>query len=303
MTLITVVVPSYDSLETIRRCVASICAQSMCTDFETIVFHSGGDDPTDLLFDLPDVSVVHVGPKTLPAVKRNRGVRVARGDYVAFLDADCVADSDWLRRLRETLDALGPDVAGVGGSVAFESAATPVAWAMHMTEFAEWLPSTRAGFRRDFPSCNALYRVDVLRRAGGFPESFFPCEDTALNARLRAQGFRLGFDPSARVTHHQLGSFRALCRKNFLFGRQYALAAARYGLPGSSASRPVFAVPVFAYRMTRLLQRVSSYGRGGRLSRTAAALPICVVFLVAWTIGFTRINCRKEPSWRLDRRC
>src|SRR3954449_7862703 len=65
---------------------------------------------------LPVVRVVRTGGGG-PARARNLGWRVARTEWIAFLDDDVVPDPDWYERLGEDIAALGPDVAGSQGRV------------------------------------------------------------------------------------------------------------------------------------------------------------------------------------------
>ena len=49
------------------------------------------------------VKLIHLPQQTDPALARNIGAQQAQGEILAFIDADCVARSDWLHRLYTTL--------------------------------------------------------------------------------------------------------------------------------------------------------------------------------------------------------
>ena len=109
----SVVVPSYQSAATIRACLRSLAAQDLAAPYEVIVVDSSRDGTAEIVAnEFEDVMLVHRADQTEPAAARNLGLERARADVVAFLDADCVAPADWLRRLRQAVEH-GCD--GVGG--------------------------------------------------------------------------------------------------------------------------------------------------------------------------------------------
>ena len=106
----SVVVPTYDRAASIGRTLDSVFAQSLA-DFELIVVDDGSSDDTLERLDRIDDPrlVVATQPNAGPAAARNRGVRLARGAHVAFLDSDDL----WYPRFLEAAAALlepDPDV-------------------------------------------------------------------------------------------------------------------------------------------------------------------------------------------------
>jgi glycosyltransferase involved in cell wall biosynthesis len=86
---VSVILPAYNRLGHLRAAVASVLAQT-CTDFELIVADDGSEAQTrDYLSTLgPPVRVLWLPHSGVPAVPRNAALRVARGQYLAFLDSD-----------------------------------------------------------------------------------------------------------------------------------------------------------------------------------------------------------------------
>ena len=196
----SIIIPSYNSRATIRRCLQSLLAQESDVTHE-IILVDGSDDGTDEIVrsEFPSVRLVHLETRTLPGRGRNLGVQEARGELLCFTDADCVVEPDWLNRLTGHLDS--GDVAGVGGSVLNGLPQNPVAWCGYLVEFSEYLPSMPPGPSVLLPTCNAAFRRDVFETLGGFPEELWPAEDQIFSWRLVQGGDRLAFDPSIRVSH------------------------------------------------------------------------------------------------------
>jgi len=95
MPKVSVIIPCYKSEKYIRQCVDSVLAQTF-KDWEAIfVDDKPSKEMIDIMCDYEDrdsrISFNAWWTKRSPAIARNVGVAKARGDYIAFLDAD-----DWL---------------------------------------------------------------------------------------------------------------------------------------------------------------------------------------------------------------
>src|SRR5688572_21591436 len=96
----SIVVPSYRSAATIARCLRSLIAQDAPFDYEVIVVDSSDDGTAELVRrDFPGVCLHHLPDRVGPETARNIGAKHAKGAILAFLDSDCIAPRDWLRRL------------------------------------------------------------------------------------------------------------------------------------------------------------------------------------------------------------
>lgn len=94
--LVSCVIPAHNSASTISDAIASVLAQTY-RPTELIVVDAGSTDRTrDVAADLaPEARLLCLGDVSPPAA-RNAGVRAARGEFVAFLDADDVWTDDKL---------------------------------------------------------------------------------------------------------------------------------------------------------------------------------------------------------------
>jgi histidinol-phosphate phosphatase family protein len=133
---------------------------------------------------LPAARVVRTGGGG-PARARNLGWRVARSEWIAFLDDDVVPDPDWFERLDDDLAGLGPDVAGSQGRVR-----VPLPEDRRPTD---WERGTAGLATSAWITADLAYRRAALAAVGGFDERFPRAfrEDSDLALRVMDTGRRL----------------------------------------------------------------------------------------------------------------
>jgi hypothetical protein len=134
------------------------------------------------------------------AAARNVGAEQASGDYLVFIDADCIAAPDMIERLLERHRQGYPVV---GGSVAVEAGGY---WSLcdNMLVFAPFLSVTPAGPRDYLPGLSWSIERALFEQVGGFDQRFTQSagEDIELGLRLRRHGVTPFFEPRA-VLHHR----------------------------------------------------------------------------------------------------
>src|SRR5688572_5665963 len=95
--VVSVIIAVWNSPCQIRQCLAALERQTLPRDqFEILVVDNGStDDTAAVAHAVPGVTVIEEArPGSYAA--RNRGLVAARGEYVAFTDADCLPAPDWL---------------------------------------------------------------------------------------------------------------------------------------------------------------------------------------------------------------
>ena len=104
---ITVIVPVYNTADTLARCVDSIIAQSY-SDWEVILIDDGSPDGAPAMCDDyqaadPRIRVLHK-PNGGLSDARNAGIDMARGEWITFVDSDDYLSSDTLQTISDTAD-------------------------------------------------------------------------------------------------------------------------------------------------------------------------------------------------------
>jgi glycosyltransferase involved in cell wall biosynthesis len=284
----SVIVPSYRSESTIAACLSSLLAQEGASPCEVIVVDSSPDGTGDLVASaFPRVRLLRLARRTEAAAARNLGAAQARGERLAFLDSDCVAPRDWLRRLEAVLDH-GYD--GVGGAIANGNGDSLVSWAGYLCEFREFLPGGPARDAANLTLGNAAYRRALFQSAGGFPTGCFPQEDQVFHQRLRARQARLRLDPSIVVAHTHRTARREFLAHQRLIGRANARVLGLLGRRGATIARhrglAVLTLPALVtLRFARTL--LACRGVGDRLVVRRPRLAwLCWLGMCSWGRGF-----------------
>jgi glycosyltransferase involved in cell wall biosynthesis len=222
---LTVVIPTYNRQELLRRTLAGYAKQSTRALKEVIVVDDGSTDGTKAVIEeaqqrSPFPVRYFYQPNQGPAAARNRGLEQVTTRLVLLTDDDMVphpdlvtSHLDWHNRHPEL-------------SVAVLGFAT---WAPELdpTPFMRWYgedgPLFAYGrFKKNseisfwyFYSCNISLKREFLEKCGKFDERFKMAayEDVELGFRLSRSGLRLLFNPQAVAYHHQRFTFEDACRR------------------------------------------------------------------------------------------
>ncbi|MBC7360388.1 MAG: glycosyltransferase [Desulfacinum sp.] len=180
--LVSVIMPCYNAAPYLREALESVFGQTH-RSVELIVVDDGStDESLEILAQYPQVQLLrqdHQGP--YPA--RNKGIGVAQGQYVAFLDADDYWAPTFLEEMVAALEGSGAALAYCGWQNVGEvrTSAEP-----YVPPDYEKEGKLHAFLRAasPWPIHAALVKKDVLDAAGGFDESLLTCMDYDLWLRI-----------------------------------------------------------------------------------------------------------------------
>lgn len=211
MDKISVIIPCFNSRETIRKCVSSIL-ETGYSPLEIILVDDHSTDTTlDVLEEIRqrniDLVCVVAGLKNLGAgVARNIGACAASGRYYLFIDSDVEMVSTTLNQFSRTIKTAD----SVSGHYHWQPLNNSVV--ANYKAYLNYSMNTREGiFRYEvFNSAIAGIRSEVFLSSGGFSENLRPgmdYENEEFGHRLYKQHITL-FDPSLVVRHHFPGFWR-----------------------------------------------------------------------------------------------
>lgn len=211
--LVSVIVPVWNGAEEIPLCLAALEAQTYPRDrLEIIVVDNASTDATaDCVRRFPGVTLLHE-PVAGSYHARNLGLGQARGEYIAFTDADCIPATDWIEKAIGHARAR-PDAGVIAGRIELFR---PEPKADEIYECYERLFSFRQdiGARKGFcATANWIGRRDDLRAFGGFQADRKSGADGELARRFHVSGKPIVYAADAVVRHPVRGSFDDLAKK------------------------------------------------------------------------------------------
>jgi cellulose synthase/poly-beta-1,6-N-acetylglucosamine synthase-like glycosyltransferase len=207
---VSVIVPVRDGAATIADCIDAILAATYPPDLrEILVVDNASTDETASLIRSRPVTYLHE-PQPGVSNARNRGIAESTGDILAFVDADCIVEPQWLTELvRPFKDS---EVGAVAGDLK-HAPPTNAAERQAVRLLGNW---QQFAFSSDpaYPiTANAAYRRDVIELIGPFDPHMTRAQDVELGLRFQERsGRRLAYAEHATARHRnrstQLGFFR-----------------------------------------------------------------------------------------------
>ena len=284
----TIVVPCRGHARQLASCLRGLEQQVSTSPYEIIVVDSAADPAVATVVGrFPMVFLVRSQLGLLPSAARNLGVSQARGRYLAFTDADCVPEPQWLQ---SAIEALRAGAKVVGGPVLDALPFHPIAVADNLLQFADFPQKRPDGAASYFPGCNVALGRDEFHQLGGFPHTTLQAgEDTLFCEAATARwpdGIR--FVQGMRVRHTGRTNFIAFWKHQESFGFcRGALGLKLRTLYKNLGKWSVMTTPVACKRLSYIVFRTMQWHPVG-LVRIILLLPVLLIGLAAWARGFRR---------------
>ncbi len=178
----------------------------------------------------------------------NYGIARAKGEAVATIGGDCIANPFWLKELRTTLREY--DIA----------AGKTINIGYHAFEMLERVELYHKGMDISYPSGNMAWRRKVLEDVEGFDPWFVTAEDIDLNYRAVSKGYRIGYNEDAIVYHRMKESFVRFFKQAFWNGWGRKQLTMKHGrLWGSYKPQRLFETSMNTWSYARLVCAMVGY--------------------------------------------
>ena len=257
--LVSVVIPAFNGGALLRAAVDSVLAQDYLVPYEIVVVDDGSTDPVEpFLADAGERVRIVRKDNGGTASARNRGVREAQGDYIAFLDQDDLWDPHKLSRQVPLF--RHDDIALVHAGARF------VDTSGHVTSILEGDPNlTTHELLADSRLAvqTVVVRRSVLETLGGFDESLSGADDWDMWIRI-IDRFRITAVPDALATIRVHPGNQSRDAELMYSSAEQVMAKHRR-IHGSCAACDR------AFRIAARANRAAYYGRLRERARTAAA--------------------------------
>ena len=197
----SVIIPFKNSESTLSKCIQSITSQTYNQeDYEIICVDNASTDSSKDIIDkfikrYPKlIKVITSNANTVSGV-RNDGAAVAKGEFLAFLDSDCVAPTWWLQHAVHVINKI-KNVGALGG---FGKYCRDDNFLMQI-----WNRNVKpksSGYIDWLPACDFFIDKELFLRVGGFSEDIITSEDVDICMKVITNGKAIFYDVELDVIH------------------------------------------------------------------------------------------------------
>lgn len=224
---VSIIVPVFNDADRLKLCLAALAEQTYGrSHYEVIVVDNGSSDLDAVKSLIASYDNVILAQESTPGsyAARNRGISLAKGEAIAFTDADCIPASDWIEKGIQHL--LGtPNCGLVAGEIRIffkdPERLTSVELFEKVTAFAQkqYIQEHRYG-----ATANLFTLKRIVDRVGMFNPNLKSSGDKEWGQRVAASNYRQVYAADACVLHPARYSFKQLYSRTLrIIGGYYDL--------------------------------------------------------------------------------
>jgi glycosyltransferase involved in cell wall biosynthesis len=209
---VSVIIPHLNQPDFLLRCLQSIALQSYDQSLVDVIVVDNGSKklPTEICQQFPNVKLLYEATPG-PGPARNKGIETAQTEVLAFIDADCIADENWLMSLVSALQKATTDIVGGDVRIAYENPKKITALEAYESVFAfrqqEYIEKKRFS-----ATLNLATTMKVMREVGPF-RGIEVAEDRDWGNRANLLGKKIAYVDNMTVGHPARTTFEELTRK------------------------------------------------------------------------------------------
>lgn len=314
----SVIILNWNGRHLVEECLDSLFAQTF-REFETIVVDNGSTDGSVGFLQTRYGERIRL--LSLPCnvgfgAGNNRGIELAKGEWVVFLNNDTQVDARWLEELSSSAHRH-PEIPVFACKVLNYYRRDEIDTVGHLL-YPDGINRGRGRLEKDrgqydreeevfFPSgCAAAFRKELLDAIGGFDESFFAYgDDTELGLRARLYGAGCLLAPRAVVYHKYSGTSGSYSEfKAYHVERNRVWVVLKYFPLRWILLSPFYTIVRMVYHLTAALRRK---GAAGKFAEQGSTWRLIRVIIRAYRDALSRLpsvlaerrrirNLRKVPS-------
>jgi len=212
---VSIIIPVFNKWEYTAACLRSLAATEAKSGFEVILVDDHSNDET------PEMAQAVLGLSYLRNTRNlgfvascNRGLEAARGEFTVLLNNDTQVLDGWLDALLDTFEKF-PDTGLAGAQLLYPDGSLQEAGGIIFNDGSGWNygrndtpDKPEYQYLREVDYCSGaciMLRTELFRELHGFDTRYAPAyyEDTDLAFRVREAGYKVRYQPRARIIHHE----------------------------------------------------------------------------------------------------
>ncbi len=204
---LSVIIPHYNDCVRLQKCLTALAPQ-LTPDSEVIVVDNNSPNPPTDMQILPDRIIYTSEEKKGAAHARNKGVSLSRGEYLLFIDCDCIPNNDWLSQALK----ICSENSVFGGRVdVFNETPPPMNGAEAFEHAFAFNQETYIKKKKFSVTANLLVSRKIFNKVGDFKAEV--SEDTEWCLRLVKHQIPLEYQAQLIVSHPTRNNWSELKRK------------------------------------------------------------------------------------------
>jgi glycosyltransferase involved in cell wall biosynthesis len=219
--IFSVIVPFFNEESYIEQCVQALVNQDFKKDEYELIFvdNNSSDKSSEIIQQFPEIILLSEEKKGAYAA-RNKGLEVAKGYIIAFTDADCRVEKDWLTNIYEGMNKT--DAAIVLGKTGFPSDSS------YLLRFFEDYDNAKAEYVLNYCENYYIYayggnmavKTEVFQKIGFFKE-WLRGGDVELVQRYlsRYPNAKVTYLSGMKILHLEVRSLKAWLKKMYTYGQ------------------------------------------------------------------------------------
>jgi len=228
LAFVSIIVPVYNNEKIIGDCIEALLGQDYPKDrYEVIIIDNNSTDKSAEIIKSYPVQYALEDTIQTSYAARNRGVKSSRGEILAFLDADCIAEKDWLKK---GAGGFAEDNIGcVTGEVKSTKPQNYVEEYLCKKDVFSQKSSLNNFFLPRVVTANTFYRRDVFNKIGFFRERWVSGGDADFGWRMQLEtAYKVKFISDAVVFHKHRSTLESMFKQSVKWGIGSVLLYKKY---------------------------------------------------------------------------
>ncbi|WP_322744411.1 MULTISPECIES: glycosyltransferase [unclassified Coleofasciculus] len=212
----SVIIPVYNDAERLKLCLEALENQTYPkTGYEVIVVDNASDEAADIKGVVAQFGQAIAAYESTPGsyAARNKGISLAKGEVIAFTDADCIPASDWIEKGVENLLKVS-NCGLLAGNIEVFPKDINRPTLVELFEIANAFPQKQ--HLRDMKygaTANLLTFKSVIQEVGTFNQDLKSGGDLDWGRRVYDHGYEQVYAEEVRIAHPARASFNQIYQK------------------------------------------------------------------------------------------
>ena len=181
--VLSVIIPMWNEENYLRSCLQSLKNQKTSFQYEVILVDNNSSDNSLKIASKFPVSIVSE-KRQGRSYSRNKGIELARGEFIVLTEADCILPSDWLQTIYSHF-ASHPEIIGLAGTSFFYNSSDYQKYLLKLLIISSSLMYRFFSGNNTLRGQNSAFQKSILKKTGSFNPDYTPFDDLEF-------GFRAG---------------------------------------------------------------------------------------------------------------